>query len=215
MKFGLDTFRIARTLEQIVSRMRERISAYRRYLHMNDRDFNPEVRATKTAMGAPISRLVGLMKRHEIIQRNVNVFVHIDQYEELANLSSGESNTDYRSVINRALATRDPLVSYRIGSRGYSWSGHGYVLGSSAKLEEERDYKFVNLDEKLRRNENVKTWIFPSFAADVFARRLNHAGFDITSKVGETLLQKLFGKGVNPNEKARLYACRIDKRLFV
>jgi len=194
-------------LDEVISRMRDRISSYRRYLHMNDKEFDGSIRATKTAMGTPVSRLVELMKRLEILQENVNVFIHIDQYEELANLSTGSAaETDYRAVINRALATRDPLVSYRIGSRGYSWNGHGYVLGSGAKLEEERDYKFVNLDEKLRRNENVRTWIFPGFAADVFARRLNHSGFDISGKAGATLLGKLFGEGISSTEKARIYA---------
>jgi len=194
---------------EIVKRMEQRISTYRRYLHMNDKEFDPAIRSTKTAIGVPISRLVKAMKEVGVLQPNVNVFIHIDQYEELGNLNTGSSDdVDYRAVINRALAARDPHVSYRIGSRGYAWHNHGFILGTTAKLEEERDYKFVNLDEKLRRHENRKTWIFPGFAADVFARRLNHAGFSIPEDAGKSLLGRLFGGGVSPAEKARRYVGR-------
>lgn len=195
------------TLDEIIKRMERRINAYRRFLHMNDKEFDGDIRATKTAIGVPVSRLVKALKDVGILEANVNVFIHIDQYEELGNLGTGSSDdVDYRAVINRALAARDPHVSYRIGSRGYAWNTHGFILGTAAKLEEERDYKVVNLDEKLRRNENPNTWIFPGFAADVFARRLNHAGLTIRDDAGKTLLGKLFGSGLTPQEKALGYA---------
>jgi hypothetical protein len=80
------------------------------------------------------------------------VFVDIDQYEELGNISTGpRSGIDYRSVVNRALARRDPRISYRIGSRRHSWRSHSKIMGSEGKLEEERDYKFVDLDLLLNR----------------------------------------------------------------
>lgn len=202
------------SFEDLVERMRERTFAYRRFLHMNDIEFDEKIRSTKTPVGGPILAVVRTMKEIGILEKAVNVFVHIDQYEELANLGTGVAgDIDYRAVINRALASRDPNVSYRIGSRGYAWHSHGKILGTGAKLEEERDYKFVDLDEKLRRHENPKTWIFPGFAEDVFARRLNHAGFDHPTSPRPSLLEKLFGYGLSPEDKAKKYAGRNRRRV--
>jgi len=192
-------------LIDIESKMRLRINSYRSFLHMNDQDFKQEIRETKTAIGDPISALVQCMIESEIIGERTNVFVHIDQYEELANISYGPDSTiDYRAVINRALAKRDRFVSYRIGTRGHAWHSHAKIFGVQAKLEEERDYKFIDLDEKLRRDENAKNWIFPKFAADVFARRLRYA--DLTkSHDGAALLHVVFGDGLTPEQKGLRY----------
>jgi hypothetical protein len=192
-------------LIDIESKMRLRINSYRSFLHMNDQDFKQEIRETKTAIGDPISALVQCMIESQIIGERTNVFVHIDQYEELANITYGPDSTiDYRAVINRALAKRDRFVSYRIGTRGHAWHSHAKIFGVQAKLEEERDYKFIDLDEKLRRDENAKNWIFPKFAADVFARRLRYA--DLTkSNDGAALLNVVFGEGLTPEQKGLRY----------
>lgn len=192
-------------LIDIELKMRLRINSYRSFLHMNDQDFKQEIRETKTAIGDPISALVQCMIESEIIGERTNVFVHIDQYEELANITYGPDSTiDYRAVINRALAKRDRFVSYRIGTRGHAWHSHAKIFGVQAKLEEERDYKFIDLDEKLRRDENAKNWIFPKFAADVFARRLRYA--DLTkSNDGAALLNVVFGEGLTPEQKGLRY----------
>ena len=140
------------TLEDVAIRFSARLNAYRRFLHMNDQHLDGQVKESKTDIGEPIAVLIGRLKEAEIIGQDVSVFVHIDQYEELANIPVSEENSpDYRRVINRAFARRDQTVSYRIGTRGHAWRNHGYILGSSAKLEEERDYKYVDLDEMLRR----------------------------------------------------------------
>ncbi len=168
---------------------------------MNEREFSEEIRTTKTALGVPISTLINTMRDVDILDKDVNVFIYVDQYEDLAHLDG----VDYRAVINRALARRDPSVSYRIGSRGHAWHNHGLIFGTSAKLEEERDYKFIDLDQMLRRHENSKTWVFPNFAADVFARRLRYAKL-VDHSDGQKLIKQIFGPGMPDEEKARKYA---------
>ena len=194
------------SLEDVEGHMRARLNSYRRFLHLNDESIDAQIRQSKTDIGEPVAETISLLKASGIIQPNVPVFIHVDQYEELANISPREINSpDYRRVINRAFARRDPTVSYRIGTRGHAWRNHGYILGTEAKLEEERDYKFIDLDGILRRHENPKTWVFPRFAEDVFARRLKHAGFAPREAGGRDLLVRTFGKGMDPKEKALKY----------
>ena len=200
------------TIDGLEERMQQRLNGYRRFLHHNA-ELDPQVRRTKTDIGTPISEVVKTLKRTGALPEHVAVFVHIDQYEELANLSTTETNSpDYRRVINRALARRDPHISYRIGTRGHAWRDHGYIQGVEAKLEEERDYKFVDLDSMLRRNEDRKTWIFPGFVADVFARRLGHVGLAPKGADGKRLLATTLGSGLRSAEKAKRYGGRSPAR---
>ena len=190
-------------LVAVEDRMRKRLNAYRRFLHMNDKDLDSHIRESKTDIGIPISAVVGWLKEYGIIERAVAIFIHIDQYEELANISSQKHSPDYRRVINRALARRDRMLSYRIGTRGHAWRNHGFIFGAEAKLEEERDYKFVDLDVILRRHEDRRTWVFPEFAEDVFARRLKHAGLASREATGRDLMKDVFGKNIPPKEEAK------------
>lgn len=186
--------------------MSARLNSYRRFLHHNDRDLAEGIRDTKTDIGTPIKATVDLLRACKVIGKNVPVFIHIDQYEELANISSSEKDSpDYRRVINRALARRDPSVSYRIGTRGHAWRNHSRIMGTEAKLEEERDYKFVDLDLLLRRGEDRSIWIFPAFVEDVFARRLAHVGLVDKSAKGSKSLEKMLGRGLEPEAKALRY----------
>lgn len=197
-------------LEQRIS---ERLNAYVRFLHRNDDRLDESIRRSKTDMGTPISTMVSALKKAGVVQEQTPVFVHIDQYEELENIAAADVPVpDYRAVINRALARRDPTVSYRIGTRGHAWRNHGHIQGTSARLEEERDYKFVDLDLLLKRQENVKTWVFPGFVADVFARRIRHVGLAPKDSDGDVLLDTIFGEGMTPAAKARRYGGRNPRR---
>ena len=203
------------SLQEIECRIRDRLNAYRRYLHVNDKELNSQIRESKTNIGEPLSEIVGFLKDTAVIGQDVAIFLHIDQYEELANISSTEENSpDYRRIINRALARRDPAISYRIGTRGHAWRNHGFIFGVDAKLEEERDYKYVDLDVLLRRNENRKTWVFPEFVQDVFARRLKHAGLTSEKLTGLELLEHVFGKGMRPEDKAKKYGGTNRRRII-
>lgn len=202
-----------RTIADLEERIAKRVNSYVRYLHRNDRELDESIRLSKTDMGTPISAIVTGLKRSGIVKENVPVFIHIDQYEELANISSGSVHApDYRAVVNRALARRDPTISYRIGTRGHAWRNHALIHGTSARLEEERDYKFVDLDLLLKREENRKTWIFPTFVADVFARRLRHVGLAPKDADGQKLLDNIFGEGIPAPDKARRYGGRNPRR---
>ena len=199
------TLKDCASINDVKNRMRERLNAYRRFLHMNDKQLDGQIQESKTDIGAPISATVGLLKASGIIGQDVSIFIHIDQYEELVNISPQTTNPDYRRVINRALARRDPAISYRIGTRGHAWRNHGFIFGADAKLEEERDYKFVDLDVMLRRHENPKSWVFPGFVEDVFARRLKYVSLASKKANGRELLERVFGKGIPPEDKARRY----------
>lgn len=201
------------SLDEMEERIRHRLNSYRRFLHLNDKELDPELKHTKTDIGVPVAELARALKESAIVNKDVNFFIHIDQYEELSNISSSQATPpDYRRIINRALARRDPAVSYRIGTRGHAWRNHGFIFGADAKLEEERDYKFVDLDQMLRRNENRKTWIFPRFVEDVFARRLRHVGLATKEADGKDLLERLFGKGLASESKARRYGGKAPER---
>ena len=209
-------FSNATDIESIASLSRRRLIEYRRYFHGNDRRISEHLGETKTEFGIPISDLIEMMRQIGILSENMNVYVHVDQYEELANIQTAqahnESFIDFRSVINRAMAKRDPNLSYRIGTRGHAWRNHGNIFGVDAKLEEQRDYKYIDLDELLRRKEDSNTWVFPEFAVDVFKRRLAHHDFDV-SKIetsaknrDQAVLSYIFGSGGDDTTKALKHA---------
>jgi hypothetical protein len=64
----------------------------------------------------------------------------------------------------------------------------------------------------LRRHENRKTWIFPSFVEDVFVRRLRHVGLAPKEASGHQLLENIFGPGMPAFDKARKYGGRNRSR---
>jgi hypothetical protein len=60
------------------------------------------------------------------------------------------------------------------------------IYGSETAMEMERDYRVIDIDDILRRKENVK-WIFPRFAEDIFQRRLTFAKVPIDPNAKHTL----------------------------
>jgi hypothetical protein len=186
-----------------------RLSAYRDYLHYNSSELDPAIVRSKSAIGMPIAAMARHLKKSGVVRPDINFFVYIDQFEELANLerSTNTRAPDFRKLINRALARRDPSISYRIGARANAWARGTHIFGSTGRIEDERDYKLVSLNEMLRRPENRKYWIFPEFAADVFTRRLDYAGFLQSGKVeSRQFLRTMFGSGISAPEKAKKYA---------
>jgi hypothetical protein len=192
-------------------RLEGRINAYLSFLNFNSNAIPEHIQRTKTLIGDPISRAAELLRTCGIIQDNYSVFVRIDQHEELFRLEGLQKDFGprYRAIINKALGLRNPHVSYRIGTRGYAWSEFLEFFGSTARLERERNYKLIDLDEMLRRRENSKTWIFPKFAEDVFTRRINlvhrDKNPDRECNASDGMLRKAFGSGPPSDEKARLY----------
>lgn len=193
------------TLEELRARIQRRLIHYVSFMHDNIPALDAYVTSSKTAVGSPISAAARILKDVGIVPHDVNIFVHVDQYEEIGTIRSGGDEPNYQSVVNRALNRRDPAVSYRIGTRAYAWHEQATIFGTTAKLEQERDYKFVDLDEKLRRHEDRSTYVFPKFAKNVFARRLRAARVFSEQQDDDTLIHMVFGASNTAEEKARTY----------
>jgi hypothetical protein len=187
-------------------RIEERLTLYRRFLGHNDIQLNDVVANTKTAAGEPMRAIVEALRHSEILAQDTNVFVLIDQYEELATITDPDGNkADFRSVVNRILNQRDPTVSYRVGTRGYAWRDHLSIFGTDARLEQDRDFKLVALDALLSQREDASTAIFPDFARDVFQRRVdylkkNEKGIDLSSRLSDVM-----NRSQSPGDLARQY----------
>lgn len=193
-------------------RLQKRISTYRAFLNYNVPSIPIEIRSSKTPIGEPISQTVQALWDSGVVPHSVPFFVRIDQYEELTNLEdwSGKLGLRYVEMINKALGTRDPRVSYRIGTRRYGWPERPRIFGISSVLELERDYKVVDIDAILRRKELRRTWVFPGFAADVFKRRIRHYGYDDADQS----FKRFLGRGLSVKQKAEIYLRAPTERVF-
>lgn len=195
------------SIEELRNRLKKRAGLYRRFVHGKDRQLSPELFDTSTPIGAPQAAMAELLHTSQAIDEKTEIFVDIDQYEELGKISSRNTdgkNVDYRAVINKALASRNPAVSYRIGTRGYSWRDHRRIHGTSGVLEEMRDYKYIDLDQLLKKDEDESTKIhnvFDDFAKDVFYRRLRFAEFEVSSDDKHDALAMVYGQRLTPEIK--------------
>lgn len=183
------------------SRMRARLALYRRFMNANDKVLDPSVASTKTSVGEPMKVLVRAYKESLIVPKDVEFYVVIDQYEELATIRRDGTEPDYRSVVNKVIS-RDPTLSYRIGTRGYAWRNHLNVFGSDGHLEQDRDYKLVEIDAKLRQQELRGTSIYPQFANDVFLRRLRYSASPGTARAKAARISDALGRTPLPKEVA-------------
>lgn len=183
-----------------------RITTYFAFLNFNRDALPDEFNRTKTSVGEPVSAAADALKTCGITPPDVHIFLQIDQYEELCRLEGLYSKFGplYRRIVNKALGLRNPSISYRIGTRTYALEDDLFIYGTTAKLERDRNYKHVDLDTLLRRPENVKSYIFPTFAKDVFAKRLALAGYQ--SPDFASSLQHLLGEGPSASDRARILA---------
>ena len=193
--------------------MSQRIAAYRRWVTLNNHDpgVPQELATTKTAIAEPIARTVECLKRTGVLDDDVKVFVRVDQLEELhqeADEYQQKLRLGFRKMLNRAFAYRDVRLHYRIGTRRYAWNQpeHLVVQGSGARLEARRDYLLIDLyDDLLIRKEVRSGWLFPSFAADAFRRRVKYS-FGLDALPETTLFARIFGKCPKPFERADRFA---------
>ena len=191
-------------LEALIARMHARIARYRRYMNANDRTLDAEVASSKTSAGEPMKVLVNAFKDSGVVPKDVEFYVVVDQYEELATIKSNGAEADYRSVVNKVIS-RDPTLSYRVGTRGYAWRNHLNVFGSRGHLEQDRDYKLVEIDATLRGQEIGGTSIYPDFANDVFLRRLRYSAAG-TSRAKASRISDALGRSPTPKDEALLLA---------
>ena len=184
---------------EVEEKMEERLVAYRRYFNFNIQDLPDEIETSRTEVGVPLAELAQILRDSKIIPIDCQVYLKIDQIEELYEIERESGYGDvFRQVINRALAQRDGRIAYRLGTRHYAWSSQTKVWGTTAHLEEMRDYSVIDIDEMLRKHENSKN-NFRTFAEDVFKRRLTVAGFETSPNP----LTDIFGPTGNPFDRAR------------
>lgn len=190
------------TLSQVVN---SRLSDYRSF-HQFNSDLPVEILSTKTRIGAPIAAAHDSLKNTTALEKEVPLFVRIDQLERLyrSDIIRPKLGHEYRRIINKALGQRDSRVSYRVGTRRYAWEDDLKIYATDDKLEEKRDFTVIDLEDALRRKENRKSWIFPAFAEDAFRKRLENANFgrmETTDIIGS-----VFGEVKAPEEAAKHYA---------
>ena len=191
----------------LIRRISERIQEYRLFMNYNIEKLSSEISHSKTSIGEPISKTAKYLWEKRVVSADVPFYIRIDQYEGLHHIEGWgkEFGLQFQRVLNKALGTRDPKVSYRIGVRRYGWRSDLYLHGTTSQFESERDYKIVDIDEILRRQENMRTWEFPGFAKDVFDRRVKHAGYHMGGAKGY-LLKYVMKRDPSPEEKAKKYA---------
>ena len=200
-----------RNYSELRNALSSRLREYLNFLNFNTDSFSQTIRDTKTTVGEPIARVAEILRESGVIPEDVTPFVRIDQYEELSRLEGkrAEYGTQFREVVNKALSLRNPNVSYRVGTRGYAWAENPQVFGTTGHLEKDRNYKLIDLDEILRRKENRKSWVFPSFAEDVFRKRLAFAGFEVPDG---KVIEQVFGGSIAPEDRARQYGGKNPRR---
>lgn len=192
-----------KSLFESVSR---RLNIYRGF-HQFNIDLPKDISSTKTSIGEPIASVEEALKESGVIDENTPLLIRIDQLERLyrSDILRSEIGRSYRQIINKAVGKRDSRVSYRIGTRRYAWEDDLYVFGTEDQLEHIRDYRIVDLDEKLKRSEDSQ-WLFPDFATDAFRRRLEHVGYN--GELGADPLEKVFGSTPAPSDVARKYSAK-------
>ena len=191
--------------EGLCEALQQRLVTYKSFLNFNIKILPETFKNSKTTIGKPISRTANLLKKHGVVSEDVQFFIKIDQYEELAWLGAkNELGKLYQDMIHTLLGSRDSSVSYRIGTRRFAWMEEKTMFGTTAPLEKKRNYLEFHLDDEMRRKENSRSWIFPDLAEDIFRRRLTGSGH-YNGEGSKKLLRRVFGSNIGPKEAAELY----------
>ncbi len=190
---------------ELLDLLDKRIRIYRDFLNYNLDKLPDEVKSTKTVIGFPMTVLANLLRSYNIISQETEIFVRIDQYEELAWLEDMPDHPEkaYQQMIHKLLAMRDTSVSYRLGTRHFAWDETINIFGTSARLEKGRNYIDISIDAILKRKENRKTWIFPEFAEDILLKRIKLS--ELKFDKGNSVLRQVFGRSEFPKEMAKRY----------
>ncbi len=195
------------SIEDFLSRLAKRITVYRSFAQRNIDAIPHSINTTKTDIGVPITKAVQHLRDSLALAQHLQVYIRIDQYEELAWLDEVQPyGPIFQEVIHKFIGLRDSRVSYRIGTRKFAWARDPKMFGTSAPVENERTHKEIDLDDVLQRHENRRTWIFPRFAEDIFKRRIEGAGYTLPHlDKGELSLHHAFNKSMPPDDGVCLY----------
>lgn len=191
--------------------LERRLREYRNFLNFNQQSLSDEIRYSKTEPGEPLSIAAEVMRRIGLATPATNVLIRIDQYEFLARESGMDDRFDFRSVVHKMMSSRDPRVSYKLGTRRYAWPEVPKVHGGGGRLEALRNFKIIDLDDILRSAEH-DSGQFPRFAEDVFRRRLQWAGYSCPDPKKVRCVRHVFGPSASPHQAAaRLTGKRYDR----
>jgi hypothetical protein len=188
----------------------QRLQHYRNFMNQNG-ELPEIVHRTRSSAGLPVGATARALRAAGVFRERTELFVRIDQYEELVDLERDARNSISKAVrweVNRFLSLRSGDVHFRIGVRRYAWSEVLDFGSDRIPLEKEREYREVDIDAILRRKENISD-PFPAFAEDVVERRLAVSRFQIRKQNG-SILKALFGPSENPSDEARRYIRRSD-----
>lgn len=197
----------ATDLQQLQSSLAARIGWYRRFLNLNISSMPEDILRSKTVIGDPILKVAEALRNSGVIGESTKVFVRIDQYEQLTTLNV--AGTKYgeacQQLIHKAIGARDGRVSYRIGTRSHGWPFRPTIYRTTDTLELKRDFSVLDMDEIFRRRENSRTWLFPTFARDIFSRRLRAAEFHSHQTLKKISLTDALGETPKPQDRAAKY----------
>lgn len=200
-------FSMVNDFTSLKSKIRERILEYRMFAQLNRDSLSDELVNSKTNVGEPLSQVVRSLKELDILDSDVSFFIRVDEANRLSEMKGEyrDLGLSFRRVLNKALATRDPHISYKIGMRTHAFSQDLTIYGTDNEIENKRDYSVVDIDDLLRRKENRSTWLFPDFAKDVFIRRIYSAfGPSECEQDGASeLYNKIFGQTHNARDIAK------------
>lgn len=204
-------------LQQLNSKLSWRIAQYRRYLNLNTSELPIEITESKTVIGDPILKTAEALRTARVLKEDTKVFVRIDQYEQLTTLNVVQTTygTGCQELIHKALSARDGRVSYRIGTRTHGWPSPPTIYRTTDVLELKRDFDVIDMDEIFRRRENVRTWVFPKFARDIFERRLKVSEYAIARNISELTIANALGQSLKPSERAARYVSTQDGRIGI
>ena len=200
------------TFEHLSETIDRRLAGYRSF-HQFNSDLPDAIRSTKTTIGTPLACAHDALKTSGLLDHSVPLFVRIDQLERLyrSDVLRPKLGREYRRIVNKAVGQRDTRVSYRLGTRRYAWDDDLVMYGTDDRLEHLRDYRIVDLE--MRRKEDAKTWVFPDFAENAFRRRLEFAGYEVSTLPDP--LTAAFGAGPSPEETAKQYGKSADSQMML
>lgn len=186
----------ATTIDELLAKCETRIDSWRRFLNAAVDDVPEEIWATKTMIGEPLHYIGNLLQEMPQKGEQLPFYVVIDQYEVLPELNPTHG-TILQRVVNTLIKARDPVVFFKIGARTHDWGRELRVWGAESRIELQRDYILIDLNDALMRNENTARSTFSDLAADVALKRLREeGGFDVTKEA----VALLFGSETSEQE---------------
>lgn len=196
------------SLKMLRTTIGTRVDFYRRWVTGSVPGVQPpeSIRTSKTNIGEPIARAAECLRKAGVIAESVPVLIRVDQIEELHRAFTGRQQLlllAFRKMLNRAFASRDARIHYRAGTRRYGWNTPDFlgIWGSDARLENRRDYHFIDMDQELFALGETKNSVFDRFAIDAFQKRIEYYFRDEARQFKGQLAKSVFGKHPTAEER--------------